>query len=296
MNDFPPLEHRGCRLVYHVRGDGPPVLLIQGVAVHGDGWGPQVDGLADRFACMSFDNRGMGQSQPLGGPLTVEQMAEDALALMDARGWPSAHVVGHLLGGLVALHVALTARRRVRSLALLCTFADGRVPTRLTPWMMWVGLRTRVGPRRARRRAFLRLIVPPGELAALSAADQDALAESMAPLFGHDLADQPPVVMKQLAAMKAYDATPRLAELAGVPTVVASGAHDRIAPPAAGRALAAGIPRARYVEWPDASHGVTIRDAGRVNALLAGHFEQAEAGRDGEAEAASAGRESRNVC
>ena len=40
------LEHRGCRLAFDVRGDGPPVLLIQGVGVHGDGWSPQVDELA----------------------------------------------------------------------------------------------------------------------------------------------------------------------------------------------------------------------------------------------------------
>src|SRR5439155_1633821 len=82
-----PVEHHGCRLVYRVGGDGPPVLLVQGVGVHGDGWRPQVDALAGRFRCLTFDNRGMGRSQPAGGPVTVEQMAEDARALMDARGW-----------------------------------------------------------------------------------------------------------------------------------------------------------------------------------------------------------------
>ena len=118
-----PVEHHGCRLVYRVGGDGPPVLLVQGVGVHGDGWRPQVDALAGRFRCLTFDNRGMGRSQPAGGPVTVEQMAEDARALMDAQGWDSAHVVGHSLGGAVALHLALTTPPRVRSLSLLCTFA-----------------------------------------------------------------------------------------------------------------------------------------------------------------------------
>jgi pimeloyl-ACP methyl ester carboxylesterase len=56
------IEHRGCRLAYRVRGDGPPVLWIQGVAVHGDGWRPQIDVLADAYRCLSFDNRGMGRS------------------------------------------------------------------------------------------------------------------------------------------------------------------------------------------------------------------------------------------
>ena len=82
---------------------------------------------------------GDGGSQPCSVPITVEQMAEDARALMDAHGWDSAHVVGHSLGGLVALHLALSDRTRVRSLSLLCTFACGRDATRLSWGMFWLG-------------------------------------------------------------------------------------------------------------------------------------------------------------
>lgn len=267
------LEHRGCRLAYEVRGDGPPVLFIQGVGVHGGGWKPQVDALADQYRCLTFDNRGMGRSQPLGGPLSVHQMADDARALLDAQGWDSAHVVGHSMGGPIALQIALSARERVRSLALLCTFARGADATRLSFWMLWVGLRTRLGPRRLRRRAFLQIIMPPGEP---PAGDRDSFAERLAPLFGHDLADQPSVVMKQLAALRNYDATPRLAELAGLPTLVVSARHDRIAPPPSGRALAAGIGGATYVQIAGAAHGVPIHQADRVNGLLAEHLAKAE--------------------
>jgi pimeloyl-ACP methyl ester carboxylesterase len=244
--------------------------LIQGVGVAGSGWRPQVEALADRYTCLSFDNRGMGASQPFGCAITVEQMADDVRAIMDAEGWGAAHVVGHSLGGLVALHLALAHRPRVRSLSLLCTFADGRIPTRMTPKMLWLGIRSRIGPRRARRRAFLRFVMPPDALR--NPADTDALAAELAPLFGHDLADQPPVTMKQFGAMKRYDATNRLNELAGLPTLVVSAAHDPIAPPSAGRAIAAGIPGARYVEISDASHGVPIHRADRINALLLEHF------------------------
>ena len=271
--DVRTVEHRGCRLAYTVRGSGPPVLLVQGVGVAGAGWTPQVDALSRHFRCLAFDNRGMAMSQPLGAPVTVAQMAEDARVLMDAEGWTSAHVVGHSLGGPVALELALGARVRVRSLSLLCTFARGRDATRLTAWMLWVGLRSRIGTRRMRRNAFLQIVMPPS---ALAAADGDEMAARLAPLFGHDLADQPPVAMKQLAALRAYDATPRLGELAGVPTLVVSAAHDPIARPASGRALAAGIPGARYVEFADASHGLPIQRAGEVNALLLEHLRAAE--------------------
>jgi len=269
MNETLSIEHRGCRLVYNVRGDGPPVLLIQGVGVHGGGWDPQVDGMAGRYRCLTFDNRGMNRSQPLGAPLTVEQMAEDALVLMDAQGWNSAHVVGHSMGGLIALRLALSSRKRVRSLALLCAFGRGRDATRLSPWMVWTGLRTRIGTRRQRRHAFLKLVLPPE---AFAISDLDAAAERLSPLFGHDLAEQPPVVMKQLAAMRGYDASARLGELSGLPTLVVSAFHDRIARPEFGRALAAGIPGARYLEIGDASHGVTIERREQINRLLLEHF------------------------
>ena len=263
------IEHRGCRIAYDIVGTGPRVLFIQGVGVHGAGWLPQTEALADRYECLSFDNRGMGRSQPVGPALTVEQMADDARAVLDAAGWEKAHVVGHSLGGLVAVQLALAARERVRSLALLCTFSGGRYVAPLTPRMIWLGLRTRVGTRRMRRRGFLRLLYPP---AGLDVIDADAKAEQLEAIFGHDLADQPLIVSDQLRAMRAADATPRLGELAGLPSLVVSAAHDPIATPSAGRILTDGIPGSRYVEISDASHGLPITHADQVNALLHEHL------------------------
>jgi pimeloyl-ACP methyl ester carboxylesterase len=261
------LDHRGCKLAYDLRGDGPPVLFIQGVGVHGGGWKPQVDALAARFRCLSFDNRGMGRSTPVPAAVTVEEMADDARAIVDAEGWDGFHVVGHSLGGLVALCLALGQPARVRSLALLCTFADGRAAAPLTARMCWLGMRTRVGTRRMRRRAFVRLVMPP-----TANFDPDALAEQLAPLFGHDLGETPPIVDVQLKAMRGYTAAGRLGELATVPTLVMAGAHDPIAPPRVARALAEGIPGAKYVEFADASHGLPISHADRANALLLAHL------------------------
>jgi pimeloyl-ACP methyl ester carboxylesterase len=188
---------------------------------------------------------------------------------MDHAGWDSAHVVGHSLGGPVALQMALTQPQRVRSLSLLCTVARGSDATRLTGRMLWLGLRSRIGPKRARRRAFLEIVMPPE---ALRSVDTDTLARELAPMFGHDLADQPPVAMKQLAALRAYDASSHLSRLAGIPTLVMSAAHDPIASPIFGKALAAGIPGARFIEFSDASHGLPLQHPDRVNALLIEHL------------------------
>lgn len=262
--------HKGCAIAYDIQGAGAPAIFIQGVGVHGGAWTPQIDFLSARYECLSFDNRGLGRSQPIGTGLSIEQMADDTLALMDARGWRSAHVVGHSMGGLIALEVALSATHRVRSLSLLCSFPRGRDAIRVTPAMIWTGLRTHVGTKAQRRRAFLGIVMP---RAALAKADHAVLAAELAPLFGHDLAHQPPVIVKQIAAMARYDATSRLPELAGVPTLVVSAVHDRLAPPYIGRAMAAAIPGARFVEIPDAAHGAAIQHAAHINALLMEHLQ-----------------------
>jgi pimeloyl-ACP methyl ester carboxylesterase len=257
------IEHRGCQLSYSVAGNGPPVLFIQGVGVHGSGWRPQIAELAADHTCICFDNRGIGKSQPVGAGVTVLQMAEDALAILDAARIPTAHVVGHSLGGPVAMQLALNARQRVKSLSLLCTFSGGRTAAPLTPRMIWLGLRARVGTRAMRRAGFLKLVLPP-------AAKGDALA--LAELFGHDLADQPPIVSAQLRALRSTDLSGRLPELAGLRTLVVSAAHDPIAPPSAGRALSEGLVGSRYFEVAGASHGLPITHAAMVNSLLKEHF------------------------
>ncbi|MFN7135041.1 MAG: alpha/beta fold hydrolase, partial [Myxococcales bacterium] len=236
------------------------------MGIHGEGWRPQTEALAGRHRCLWFDNRGCGRSQPLTAPLSIAQMADDARAVLDAAGVADAHMVGHSMGGLIALELALTHRARVRSLSLLCTFARGSDGTALTAELLAKGLRTRLGTRRMRRQAFLEIVMPPSYLAGR---DRDALAAELAPLFGRDLADSPAYVMKQLGAMRAHDVRARLHELAGVPTLVVSASHDPIARPASARALAAGIPGARHEVFPDASHGVVLQCPERVNALLA---------------------------
>ncbi|MCY1019339.1 alpha/beta fold hydrolase [Pyxidicoccus sp. MSG2] len=265
--------HRGCNLSWFVEGQGAPVVLIQGSGVGANGWRPQLDALTSRFQCLCFDNRAYGRSVPSAEPLSLELMAEDVLALMDAQGWQSAHLVGHSMGGLIAQYVARRAKTRVRSLALLCTFANGRAPSKLTPWLVRVGLRTRIGTRRMRQRAFMEMVLTHDELAAV---DPDAMAKKLGTLFDRDLAESPPILMQQVKTMARADARPFLSDLAGIPTLVASAEHDRIATPASGRELAQGIPGARYVELSGTAHAMTVTRATEVNALLVEHLEHAE--------------------
>ena len=256
--------------IHYIRqGSGTPLFLLQGAGVVGEGWRPQIDALDSRYAIVAPDNRGIGASTFRAAALTIADMAGDVLAIADAEGFDRFHLAGHSIGGLIAQEVALRARNRVLSLAFLCTFERGSQAARLTPDIIWRGLRTRIGTAAMRRRAFMQMIMPDAYLAGT---DQARLADALARRFGHDLASQPPIVMKQLGAAAKFDASGRLPELGGIPTLVVSARHDRIALPEFGRALASRIPGARFVEIADGGHAVTIQCADRVNALLSEHL------------------------
>ena len=139
------VEVDGCSIHFDVRGEGDPVVLVQGVGLGGDGWLPQVEALRARYRCITFDHRGIGRSQPVPRTLTVDRVASDTLAVMDAAGAGPVHLVGHSLGGCVALALALREPKRVRSLALLCTSAYGADATRLTLPTLLLWLQTRIG-------------------------------------------------------------------------------------------------------------------------------------------------------
>jgi len=102
------------------------------------------DGSVDAYDLLAPDNRGTGGSGMLDGTLSVEAMAGDALAVLDDAGVGRAHVVGHSLGGLIAQHVALSARDRVMSLAraLRATFGRRRLVSSATMTRPLEGVRS----------------------------------------------------------------------------------------------------------------------------------------------------------
>ena len=259
---------RGARISYSRTGTGAPVLLIQGVGAIGNAWRPQVEGLQDRFSMIAFDNRGIGASTITDGSLSIEAMADDALAILDAEGIDRCHVVGHSMGGLIAMQLALTSPRRVRSLTLLSTFPDGKSGSRLTLPNLWTGIRTVIGTKRSRRNAFMSLVVSPNGVRE----HREQLAEEMRRLFGRDLSQQPSIIRRQLRAMSRFDPKWRLRCLAATRTLVVTGKQDRIALPEHGRKLASAIPGATYIELDNAGHAVPIESAALINRLLAEHM------------------------
>lgn len=239
----------------------------------GQAWDPQVQALRNSFQCLFFDNRGIGESLPFAKPITVEQLARDVLALADDRNWDEFHLVGHSLGGLTAQFVASLAPDRVRSLSLLCTFATGRDVAKQSWKLVWKGLRTVLGTKSMRRKAFLEFLLPKS---LLRSRNLEELADRYAKLLGHDLASQPSIVRHQLAALKGVIEPVLLESLNTIPTLVVSASEDLIASPAAGEFLQRSIHARKFALLTDASHGVPLHSPEIINELLLEHLRFSE--------------------
>lgn len=106
-----------------VVGQGEPLFLIHGIGARRATFAMLVDGLKDRFTCISYDLRGHGESPLPSGRFGLDDLVDDLEALRAKLGVDRAHFAGHSLGGMIGPRYALRYPERVRSLGLWSTAA-----------------------------------------------------------------------------------------------------------------------------------------------------------------------------
>lgn len=253
--------HQDVTLAYEIAAGAEgakPLLLIGGNGTQMIHWPDEFcAALGDRgFQVARFDNRDSGRSTNCRDrpPYTLADMTGDAVTVMDALGWESAHIVGISLGGMIGQDMAIRYPSRVRSLTSMSS---------APAWSLRVSrprLRTLIGVAGLARRAgegreaagetwvrMQRLIGSPGY----------PLDEARARELGmraYDIAHDPTAVLRQQAAIKAggdrRDALRRL----DVPTLVVHGEADPMQSIHAGRATAEAIRGARLVTFAGVGH------------------------------------------
>lgn len=230
------VRHGGVRL--HVRdlGEGPPVLLINGLGAHTAMWAPLERVLAARFRVIEFDAPGTGQSSTPPYPVSIPALAWLARCVLDDVGVSSADVLGYSMGGIVAQQLAVAAPGRVRRLVLVATSCGlGGVPGRLgpllnlaTPLRYWspafyrrtvadfAGGRARHDPKWVEEHGRLRQLHPPTNAGYLG----------------------------QVLTVSAWSSLPLLRRICQ-PTLVVAGDDDPLVPPANTMLLARHVRNAR---------------------------------------------------
>lgn len=119
---MPHARINGVNLYYQVEGEGEPVLFIMGTGLTHSLWSRQVEAFKQKYKCVSYDNRGTGQTDLTQEGHTVANYAEDAAGLLDHLGIASAHVVGWSLGSCIGQELAIHHPNKVRSLILIATW------------------------------------------------------------------------------------------------------------------------------------------------------------------------------
>ncbi|AGZ41123.1 alpha/beta fold hydrolase [Actinoplanes friuliensis] len=253
---------------------GDPLLLLMGLGVSRfywpDGLVAALIGAGFHVAC--FDGRDSGgsthfddapASDPLTGLLrrrplayTAEDMADDAVAVLDALGWQRAHLFGISQGGLVAQRTALRHPERVQTLT---TYAAVPSDARGLAVLRYIRLPFLVRLARMRQPAGRDGDIAAGlELLRAVASPDYPFDEDDARLRVERELDAglPSGVRDSRAQARQTSASwhgPRLRELS-VPTLVLHGEKDPLCRPSAGRRIAALVPDARYVELPGTGH------------------------------------------
>jgi pimeloyl-ACP methyl ester carboxylesterase len=244
---MPFADGRSMTLYYESAGSGPPVLLVSGQGMTRSDWWRTVPVLARRFRVLCFDNRDTGRSKHSAWPYTVAQMADDAIAVLNAAGEERAHVYGMSLGGMVAQEIALRHADRVAALVLGSTTPGGLQAVLPDPHMLTFFVR--VGWMGAEEAEWAAVAYKYGE--ATRRERQHLIAEDIAHRDGFP-ADAL-AYLHQMGAASSYNPMWRLREI-GAPTLVVHGDEDAVVPPVNARRLAEAIPNSELMIWPGAGH------------------------------------------
>ena len=265
------------RIAYETFGDpevGTPILLIMGLDFQMVWWHDAFcQALVDRgFAVARFDSRDTGLSTHFTSPSTVEpwraqaglvppaystlDLVADVLAVLDALGWRSAHLLGGSLGGLLAQATGLLHPERVRSVTSAMAAPAGTSPLRMLTYLkLGTILRlARAGGRREDQDPVDALVAAYHLVASPGGQYDETWVRQTAELSHQRAPRDPTTTQRQMSAGRGVTLPP-LSSLS-VPLLVLSGQEDPLVKVSAGRATARRVPGARFVCYPGMAHAI----------------------------------------
>jgi aminoacrylate hydrolase len=245
--------------VLGLRDAAETVVLSAGLGGLGSFWAPQLPALTQQFRVVLYDHRGTGQNAgPLPEGHDIAAMVDDVLEILDDLAAARVHMVGHALGGLIGLELALRAPDRLGSLVLVNAWSRAEEHTARCFAMRRHLLGVSVEAYLQAQPIFL---FPAAWLAQRRAQLAEEAVQAQRHFQGSDN------LLKRIDALLAYDVSDRLDEVA-VPTLVAASRDDILVPWTASQKLAASLPRARFWLTAEGGHGCTVSDPEPFNRRL----------------------------
>ncbi|MEA1953578.1 MAG: alpha/beta fold hydrolase [Campylobacterota bacterium] len=118
---MPNIQVNHVSLYYEIHGAGEPLMLVAGLGSDSQSWQPIIEELSQHFLLITPDNRGTGRTVPQDAETSIQQIADDCMALASYLGFSSFNLLGHSMGGFVALDLAARYPDTVDRLILAST-------------------------------------------------------------------------------------------------------------------------------------------------------------------------------
>jgi pimeloyl-ACP methyl ester carboxylesterase len=294
------IELHGRRVVYRAAGSGPPIVLIHGMLNSSGHWQAVARQLAAGHTVIAPDLIGHGDSAAPRGDYSLGAHAASIRDLLAAIGVERASIVGHSLGGGVAMQFFYQFPQRVERLVLISSGGLGRevsplLRTAALPGMSGL-LSMTIHPRMLGgiRAAGLRL----RERGASAGVYLQALARALRPLESREAQSAFLHTLRSVIDVQGQrvSATDRLYLLATIPTLIIWGERDNTIPIAHGRLAHEAIPESRFQTLPGVAHFPHLEDPGALSELLAAFMRDTHPGHIADADwgALLAGRSPRS--
>lgn len=235
----------GARIHYDLIGQGPPVVLTMGQGVGMAARAELLEGLARHHQVLIYDPRGTGRSERVPQGHSVEALADDVAALMDAAGIEAAPVIGTSTGTGKATALAVRHARRVSRLVLAAPWTHGDADLQVLQGLRKAAARTMPPDHYAQLNALL--IYPPEYRRAHHARMADLAQAALA------APQDAPGIAARLDAILAFDARPLYPRIA-CPTLVMGARDDLVMPLWHAQAAAQAIPGARLITLDGGGH------------------------------------------
>jgi pimeloyl-ACP methyl ester carboxylesterase len=248
---MPKVTANGIEIYFEVHGEGQPLVLISGIGYTNWQWHRMVPFLADRFQVITFDNRGVGQSDRPEGPYSAHMLAADTVGLLDALDIGKAIVAGHSMGGFIAQALAIEFPHKVEKLILCSTSFGGPRQVPVTPEAMKV-LTDVSGDPLTRFSNGLFISTAPG----WAEKNPEIIREWIEWRAANPI--EPGPYQAQLAIglglMQEESAFENQLHRIHVPTLILFGEYDKVVPPQNANLLAQKIAGSQIRILPDAGH------------------------------------------
>ena len=242
---MPKIDIGDAEIHYEEHGAGPPLMLVPGLGGGGAWWRHQVEAFSPHFRVIIHDHRGAGQSTHSRIEYSVDQMASDAILLMEGLGIEAAHYAGHSTGGAIGQTIAQDHPDRLLSLVLSATWAGPDAYFRRCFELRKEILRT-LGTESYTRASML-MLMPPWWIA-----ENDAEVEEQVKSRSV-YASPDEVIASRIDAIMAFDRRARLGEISH-PTLVICARDDTVTPIHLSQELARGISGAELVTLERGGH------------------------------------------